>query len=93
MWRARPAAVAMLSAVAFGSAAVGADYAGKAPAPNAGFLEFLGSVDRLAEVNPDYLTQPNPVKVAKPAANGAPPPAPRPPPVPAASPPGDKNNG
>ena len=27
--------------------------------PDAGFLEFLGSVDGLAEVNPDYLSQAN----------------------------------
>ena len=95
MWRARPAAVAMLSALALGSAIGRTDDGSKAPAPppGAGFLEFLGSVDRLSEVNPNYLTQPNPVKAAKPAATGGTPPAPHPPPAPAASPPGDKNNG
>jgi len=62
----------------------------KAEDPDAGFLEFLGSVDRLSEVNPDYLSQANPVRVARPAQSGAPPPAPPPPPLqpqPQASPP------
>jgi hypothetical protein len=59
--------------------------------PDPGFLEFLGSVDGLAEVNPNYLTQakttpaPNAAKAPAPAA---PPPAqPAPNPVP-----GAKNN-
>src|SRR6266480_3548175 len=50
------------------------------PAP--GFLEFLGSVDRLAEVNPDYLAQADPPRVARLVrgrALPAPPPAPPPP--------------
>jgi len=95
MWAARAAGIAVLSALALGSAVGRTDDASKAPAPSpgAGFLEFLGSVDRLSEVNPNYLTQPNPAKVAKPAANGATPPAPHPPPAPAATPSGDKNNG
>ena len=58
-----------------------ADDAHKPPAqdPDPGFLEFLGSVDGLADVNPDYLAQ---GKVARPppaAPAGAavkPPPAP-----------------
>jgi hypothetical protein len=93
MWAARAAQVAVLSALALGSAIGRSDDASKAPPPAAGFLEFLGSVDRLSEVNPNYLSQPDPVKAAKPAANGGTPPAPHPPPAPAASPPGDKNNG
>ena len=27
------------------------------PDPDPGFLEFLGSIDRLADVSPDYLAQ------------------------------------
>jgi hypothetical protein len=60
----------------------------KAEDPDAGFLEFLGSVDRLSEVNPDYLSQANPVRASRPVQPGAPPPAPPPPPSqPQASPP------
>ena len=93
MRSARAGAMAVLGALALGSAIGRSDDASKAPPPQpgAGFLEFLGSVDRLAEVNPNYLSQPNPAKAAKPAANGAPPPAPPPPPT--ASQSGDKNNG
>ncbi|GAC1454782.1 MAG: hypothetical protein PVS2B3_13740 [Steroidobacteraceae bacterium] len=59
--------------------------------PDAGFLEFLGSVDRLAEVNPDYLSQPDRPRITKAPAKGAvSSPAPSPPPT-AAS--GVKNNG
>src|ERR1700720_1347568 len=50
--------------------------------PDPGFLEFLGSVDRLAEVNPDYLAQADPQRAARLAAKGhaapAAPPAPPP---------------
>jgi hypothetical protein len=61
-----------------------------APAdPDAGFLEFLGGVDGLADVNPNYLAQGN---AAAPAAS-APAAAPaKPPPPPPASAPGVKNN-
>jgi hypothetical protein len=56
--------------------------------PDPGFLEFLGSVDGLAEVNPNYLTQAK----ATPATNTAKAPAaPAPPPAPNAAP-GAKNN-
>jgi len=61
--------------------------------PDPSFLEFLGSVDRLSEVNPNYLSQPAAVKVARPAANGATRPPAAPPPAPAPPPSGDKNNG
>jgi hypothetical protein len=47
--------------------------------PDPGFLEFLGSVDRLADVNPEYLAQGE--GRSKPAAT-TPPPPPRPPPPP-----------
>jgi hypothetical protein len=94
----RAAAIAVLSALMLGSAIGRSDdssrpAAGQAPA--AGFLEFLGSVDRLSEVNPNYLSQPNPVKTARPPANGGtrPPPPPPPAQAPAPSPPADKNNG
>jgi hypothetical protein len=91
MWLNRAAAIAVLSALALGSATGRSDDTSRAPPPPAGFLEFLGSVDRLSDVNPNYLSQPLPVKVARPATNGAPKPAP--PPPPAVSPSGEKNNG
>lgn len=49
--------------------------------PDPGFLEFLGSVDRLAEVNPDYLAQPGNSQAPRAPANGAvtPPPPSQPP--------------
>lgn len=50
--------------------------------PDPGFLEFLGSVDRLADVNPDYLSQPDPPAATKPGARGATPALPSPPPPP-----------
>jgi hypothetical protein len=52
--------------------------------PDPSFLEFLGSVDRLAEENPDYLSQAA-AKVPKPPP--APPSAPPPPPPPPQPPP------
>ncbi len=61
--------------------------------PDPGFLEFLGSVDGLAEVNPDYLTQGNVVRPPPAAPAGA---AVKPAAAPAAPPPasaaGVKNN-
>jgi hypothetical protein len=53
--------------------------------PDPGFLEFLGSVDRLAEVNPDYLAQADPQRAARLAAKGRRVPVPPPPPPPSAS--------
>jgi hypothetical protein len=92
MWLRRAGAIAVLSALALGSAIGRSDDASKAPPPPAaGFLEFLGSVDRLSELNPNYLSQPNPAKRARPAANGTTPARPSPAAVP--GPPGDKNNG
>jgi len=58
--------------------------------PDPGFLEFLGSVDRLAELNPDYLAQADPQRAARLAAKGHVAPAAPPPPSPSAS--GAKNN-
>jgi hypothetical protein len=91
MWFHRAGAIAVLSALALGSGIGRSDDTSKAPPPQpaAGFLEFLGSVDRLSDVNPNYLSQPTPLKVARPAANGGT----RPPPAPPPPPPGDKNNG
>ena len=58
--------------------------------PDPGFLEFLGSVDRLAELNPDYLAQADPPRAAR-LVKGRPPRAtPPPPPPPSAA--GVKNN-
>jgi hypothetical protein len=62
--------------------------------PDPSFLEFLGSVDRLADVNPDYLSQSGRPQAPKPPAKGAagsPPPAPAPSPPPTAAS-GVKNN-
>lgn len=39
--------------------------------PDPSFLEFLGSVDRLADVNPDYLSQPGRAPATKPPAKSA----------------------
>ena len=58
--------------------------------PDPGFLEFLGSVDRLAEVNPDYLAQTDPRRAARLARGRAPPATPPPPPPPSTG--GVKNN-
>jgi hypothetical protein len=95
MWFHRAGAIAVLSALTLGSAVGRSDDTSKAPSPQpaAGFLEFLGSVDRLSEVNPNYLSQPNPAKTTRPAANGGTRPPPAPPPAPAPTPSGDKNNG
>jgi hypothetical protein len=80
--------LAVLAVLALAAAVVQAGDPPKAEDPDAGFLEFLGSVDRLSEVNPDYLSQANPARVARPVQPGAPPPAPPPPPSqPQASPP------
>jgi hypothetical protein len=83
MWR-RLLAGAVLTALA--SAACWGDDRKPPPPedPDPGFLEFLGSVDRLAEVNPDYLSQPNrPLAPApKPVSTPSPPPPPPPQSVP-----------
>jgi hypothetical protein len=57
------------------------------PDPDPGFLEFLGSVDRLSEVNPDYLSQSGAPRIPQPAPSGNAPPAPPPPPPPPPQPP------
>jgi type IV secretory pathway VirB10-like protein len=55
--------------------------------PDPGFLEFLGSVDRLSEVNPDYLSQAGAPSLPKPGSQGTTTPPPPPPPPPRPSPP------
>ncbi len=72
-----------------------ADDARKPPTqdPDPGFLEFLGSVDGLAEVNPDYLAQASAARPPSTAPAGAavkPPATPAPPPPASAA--GVKNN-
>ena len=49
----------------------------KADDPDAGFLEFLGSVDRLSEVNPDYLSQADAARAASPCSRAPARPHPR----------------
>jgi hypothetical protein len=82
MWKS-PTGLAVL-VLALGCIAVRGDDARKAPDdPDAGFLEFLGSVDRLAEVNPDYLSQAGATKAATPGGKPVPaPPAQASPPPP-----------
>lgn len=90
MWVARPAA-AVLAVLALGCGTARADDTHKpADDPDIGFLEFLGSVDRLSDVVPDYLSQAE-IR-AKTAAGTSPnPPAPRPPNPPNGA--GGHNNG
>ena len=88
MCTARAAAAALLG-VALACGTARADDTRKSappPPPDPGFLEFLGGVDGLAEVNPDYLAQ------ASPPGPTAPKPPASPPPVPPAPPPGAKSN-
>ena len=62
--------------------------------PDSGFLEFLGSVDRLSDVNSDYIAQAEArakAAAANPPANPPPPRPPAPPPNAANGPEGHKN--
>ena len=84
MWN-RQRTLGVLAALVVGCAVARADDARKsAEPPDPGFLEFLGSVDRLADVNPEYLAQ---AEARSKAAAGTtpPPPPPRPPPLPSAT--------
>ena len=88
---------AMLAALAIGmlgcGLAAGDDTARKPPPdPDPALLEFLGSVDGLAEVNPNYLAQVKRAPVARLSVRGRPAPAPPPPAPPPAGPTGVKNN-
>jgi hypothetical protein len=74
----------MVAALLLGCAAARADDVHKpAEPPDPGFLEFLGSVDRLADVNPEYLAQAEARSKAA-ATTTPPPPPPHPPPPPSA---------
>jgi hypothetical protein len=91
MWR-RASAVAIWLLAALPAVPAHADDAHKNVPPNdpdPGFLEFLGSVDGLAEASPDYIAQTSTARGATPPPASAPKPAP-PPPPPATS--GAKNN-
>ena len=82
MWLPRTAGV--LAALLLGCADVRADDVHKpAEPPDPGFLEFLGSVDRLADVNPEYLEQAEARSKAA-ATTTPPPPPPHQPPPPSA---------
>jgi hypothetical protein len=56
------------------------------PDPDPGLLEFLGGVDGLAEVSPNYLAQVKRAGVARLSVRGSPGPAPPPPAAPSAGP-------
>ena len=91
MWRRQSSVAAAVALVlVLGCVVARGDEGRKAPEePDAGFLEFLGSVDRLADVNPDYLSQPDPSRTARPGDKSpqAPAPPPNPPPPRQALPP------
>ena len=93
MMRHRQRISGVLIALMLGCAAARADDArNPTEPPDPGFLEFLGSVDRLADVNPEYLGQTE--ARSKPAAAIPPPPPPRPPQAPnAPNGTGGHNNG
>ena len=91
MWTRRPVPV-VLTMLALVWAVGRGDDSRKSPTenPEPGFLEFLGSVDRLADVNPDYLSQSGGPQAPKPPAKGVVTPPPPSQPRTAAS--GVKNN-
>jgi hypothetical protein len=92
MWLTRPTA-ALLAVLVLGCGAARADDARKpAEEPDIGFLEFLGSVDRLSDVMPDYLSQAEArAKNATGTAPAPPPPRPAQPPNTATGPEGHNN--
>lgn len=92
--RARYAVLTGLLAAMLGAGATGADdRAHQSPVdPDPGFLEFLGSIDRLAEVTPDYLAHADRKRVARLSVKGRSPSAPPPPAAPAPGLQGGKNN-
>ena len=93
MWFSRPTAL-MLALLGLGGVAARADDVHQpADEPDIGFLEFLGSVDRLSDVMPDYLSQAE--SRAKDPTGTTPAPAPPRPPQPPNSPNGSggHNNG
>jgi len=86
MWFRCPIHVLLPVAVLAWSAALADDVHKPAEEPDPGFLEFLGSVDRLSDVMPDYLSQADPRGTSAPGTAPAPPPPPRPAPPPNAPP-------
>src|ERR1700751_1899860 len=81
MWPRWPLYVLLSAAVLAWSAARADDVHKPGDEPDSGFLEFLGRVDRLADVNPANIAQaeaPAKAAAANPPAN-PPPPPPRPP--------------
>ena len=87
-----PPTVAVLAVLLLGCGVARADDARKgSDEPDAGFLEFLGSVDRLADVSPDYLSQVE--GRAKTGTTPAPAPPQPPPPANAPNAAGGHNNG
>jgi len=92
--RALRVTLAGLTLVMLGAAlAFGEDAARKAPPdPDPGLLEFLGSVDGLAEVSPDYLAQAERARVARLTVKGRPPRVPSPSAPPPTGPTGVKDN-
>ena len=90
--RARAALLTGVLVAALGAGTTGAaDTARRAPPdPDPGFLEFLGSVDGLAEVSPDYLAHADSARLARPGVKGRT--SPTPPPAPSPGTPGGKNN-
>ena len=94
MWFRWPIHVLLPVAVLAWSAARADDVHKPAEEPDPGFLEFLGSVDRLSDVNPDYIAQAEArAKAATANPPAKPPPArpPAPPPNAANGPGGQKN--
>jgi hypothetical protein len=89
MWLRAGVAVSLLAALpAVPARADDTHKSGPADDPDPSFLEFLGSVDGLAEVTPDYIAQ-----ASAPRSAAPPPGAPKPAPPPTAPPnPGAKNN-
>ena len=85
----------VLAALLLGCAVARSDDVHKpAEPPDPGFLEFLGSVDRLSDVNPDYIAQAEArakAATVNPPANPPPPRPPAPPPNAANGPGGQKN--
>lgn len=95
MWAHR-ASLALAAVLTLCCAAARSDDARRTPPedPDPGFLEFLGSVDRLSDVNPDYIAQAEArakAAAANPPANPPPPRPPVPPPNAANGPGAQKN--
>ncbi len=93
MGRTRPIVAVLALLMLAGGIACADDVHKGSDEPDAGFLEFLGSVDRLADVNQDYLSQAEARARAGTVTTPAPspPPQPAPPNVPNGS--GGHNNG